>query len=121
MKKFTIEFYEKENGEIPIEKFLNSLDTKMRAKTLGLMDVLQDKGNELREPYSKNLGNGIFELRIKIASNITRILFFFYLNKRIIITNGFMKKTRKTPKSELQKAKKYRLNYIERCEKNEKI
>ena len=63
--KFTIEFYEKENGEIPAEEFLLSLDKKMRAK--------------------------------------------------------FIKKTQKTPKSEINKAKLYRNNYLERCEKNEKI
>ena len=45
MRKFTIEFYEKENGEIPIEEFLLSLDIKMRAKLLGLLEILQEKGN----------------------------------------------------------------------------
>lgn len=51
MKKFIIEFYEKENGEIPVEEFLLSLNTKMRAKVLGIMEILQEKGNMLREPY----------------------------------------------------------------------
>jgi len=45
MNNFAIEFYEKENGDIPVEDFLLSLDKKMRAKILGLMGILQEKGN----------------------------------------------------------------------------
>ena len=120
-KKFNIEFYEKQNGEIPAEIFLNSQDKKMRAKLVGLMEILQEYGNQLREPYSKHLTDGIFELRGKTGSNIARILYFFYFEGKIIITNGFVKKTQKTPASEIETAKKYRNDYLERCGRNEKI
>ena len=53
MKKFEIIFYKKSNGECPIEEFLMSLDSKMRAKVVGLLEILEEKGNLLREPYSK--------------------------------------------------------------------
>lgn len=59
MKKFEIIFYETVMGECPIEKFLNSLDKKMRAKLVGMIEILEEKGNMLREPYSKSLGDGI--------------------------------------------------------------
>lgn len=121
MKKFTIEFYERENGEIPVEKFLLGLDNKMRAKLLGIMNILQEKGNQLREPYSKHLEDGIFEIRGKVGTDISRALYFFYYDGKIIITNGFIKKTQKMPKAEIEKAKKYRNDYLERCENNEKI
>lgn len=120
-KRFTVEFYESRNGFVPVEEFLNGLDKKMRAKLLGLMQILQDYGNELREPYSKHLEDGIFELRGKLGNNITRVLYFFYFDKKIIFTNGFIKKTQKTPASEIEKARAYRADYLERCEKNEKI
>ena len=119
--KFTIEFYERENGDIPVEEFLLSLDKKTRAKILGIMGILQEKGNQLREPYSKHLDDGIFEIRGKVGTDISRVLYFFYYEGKIIFTNGFVKKTQKTPKSEIEKAKVYRNNYLERCEKNEKI
>ena len=48
----------------------------MRAKLVGLLQILQEKGNLLREPYSKHLDNGIFEIRGKVGTNITRVLFF---------------------------------------------
>ena len=121
LNKFTIEFYERENGDIPAEDFLLSLDIKMRAKLLGIMSILQEKGNQLREPYSKHLDDGIFEIRGKVGTDISRVLYFFYFDGKIIFTNGFVKKTQKTPNSEIEKAKIYRSNYLERCEKNEKI
>lgn len=121
MARFEILFYEKENGDIPVEEFLLTLDKKMRAKILGIMGILQERGNQLREPYSKHLKDGIFELRCKTGSDISRILYFFYYEGRIIFTNGFVKKTQKTPSAEITKAKEYRKDYIERCEDNEKI
>ena len=121
MGKFIVEFYETENGNIPVEEFLKMLDVKMRAKLLWIIKILQEKGNRLREPYSKHLDDGIFELRGKVGSDISRVLYFFYYNKKIILTNGFIKKTQKTPKTEIDKAKKYRSDYLERIDKNEKI
>ena len=120
-KKFQIEFYEKLDGEVPAEEFLNSLDKKMQAKLAGLMEILQEYGNQLREPYSKHLSEGIFELRGKTGSNIARVLYFFYYEGKIIVTNGFVKKTQKTPAAEIEKAKKYRKEYLERCGRNENI
>ena len=95
MLKFEVVFYEKENGECPVEDFLDSLDVKMRAKMVGLLELLEEKGNQLREPYSKAIDDGIFELRCKVGNNITRVLYFFYYEGRIILTNGFVKKTQK--------------------------
>lgn len=114
MDKFTIEFYEKENGDIPVEEFLLGLNIKMRAKLIGIMKILQEKGNLLREPYSKHLDDGIFELRGKVGSDISRVLYFFYYDGKIILTSGFVKKTKKTPKAEIDRAKAYRDDYLER-------
>lgn len=52
MSRFIIEFYEDRNGNKPIEEFLLGLDIKIRAKLVGLLQILQEKGNLLREPYS---------------------------------------------------------------------
>ena len=79
-----------------------------------MVDMLADYGNELREPYTKCIGDGIFELRIKSGSDISRVIYFFYVGKRIILTNGFIKKTNKTPKCEIELAQKYRQDYLNR-------
>ena len=114
MLKFEVVFYEKENGECPVEDFLDSLDVKMRAKMVGLLELLEEKGNQLREPYSKAIDDGIFELRCKVGNNITRVLYFFYYEGRIILTNGFVKKTQKTPPEEIKLAKELRADFKER-------
>ena len=114
MPKFEVEFYEKENGEQPARDFILGLDSKMRAKIASTISVLQDNGYELREPYSKHLSEGIFELRAKFGTDISRVLYFFYIDKHIILTNGFVKKTQKTPKTEIERAKKYRADYLQR-------
>lgn len=111
---FDVEYYEKEDGTFPAEEFILSLDTKMQAKMFRELELLETFGNELREPHSKPLGDGIYEIRAKVASDITRVLYFFVVNKKIILTNGFVKKTRKTPDSEITLAKKYRKDYLER-------
>ena len=111
---FTVEFYYTSDGNSPIEEFLSSLDIKMRAKIVRLMEVLEEKGTALRMPYSEHLDDGIFELRCKLGSNITRSLYFFYNNGRIIFTNGFVKKSQKTPKNVITLAKQYRKDFLER-------
>ena len=107
MTEFKLIAYEKENGEVPVEEFLDSVNPKMRAKIFGLLGILQEKGNMLREPYSKHLDDGIFELRCKFGSDITRVLYFFYYEGKIILTNGFVKKHRKLLK------RRFRLQRIE--------
>ena len=58
-------------------------------------------------PYSKALNDGLFELRIKFSSGI-------YVGNKIIVTNGFIRKTQKTPQAELVKAQKYKKDYEKR-------
>ena len=55
-----------------------------------------------------------FELRCQSGNNISRILYFFYCDNKIIMTNGFIKKTNKTPKKEIELAKLRKADYIER-------
>ena len=114
MQRFEVEYFEKEDGTYPAEEFILSQDVKMRAKLFRLLELLEEKGNTLREPYSKPLDDGIFEIRAKQGSNITRVLYFFYIGNKIILTNGFIKKSQKTPPSEIDLAKKYRAEYEKR-------
>ena len=50
----------------------------------------------------------------KVGTDISRVLYFFYYEGRIVLTHGFIKKTQRTPAGEIEKAKKYRRDYIER-------
>jgi len=112
VKEYQVLFFEKENGIFPAEEFINSLEIKMSAKIYRTLKMLEANGPALREPYSKHLDDGIFEIRVKLGTNLSRVLYFFYIDKRIIATHGFTKKTQKTPKEEIERAKLYRKEFL---------
>ena len=114
MSEYEIVFYMNDKGEKPVVEFLDSLDDKMRAKMLLSIRIIKENGPMIRLPYSEELEDGIFELRAKSGTNISRILYFFVVGKKIVLTNGFIKKTQKTPKKEIEKAKKFRAEYFSR-------
>lgn len=116
MSDFEIVFYDKPDGTEPAKDFIMSLDNKMQAKVLRTIKMLADNGIYLRKPYSGHLVDGIFELRAKVGSDISRVLYFFVIGKKIVLTNGFIKKTQKTPVEEIETAKKYRNEYLSREE-----
>ena len=114
MPELEVVFYEQADGTIPAQDFLLSLNKKMRTKLARTISLLERNGYELREPYSKPLGDGIFELRAQVATNISRVLYFFVVNGKAVLTHGFVKKTEKTPKAEIKRAQIYREDYLRR-------
>ena len=115
-EEFVIIFYKKDDGTEPAKEFLDGLDNKMRAKMIRTVELLRDYGYELREPYSKHLNDGIFELRAKVSTDITRVLYFFASGRKAILTHGFVKKTQKTPPREIEQAKRELADFKERCD-----
>lgn len=109
--------YNKPDGSYPVDDFLNSLPKKIRAKTYRSLLLLAEHGNDPQGELTKPLDDGIFEVRTKHSSDITRVLYFFMVGKKIILTNGFLKKTQKTPQKEIELARKYRDEYLNREEK----
>ncbi len=107
-------FYQTANGSEPVIDFLNSLDDKMRAKMIRAIDLLEIHGSRLRFPVSEELEDGIMELRATFGGNISRVLYFFIVGNTAVLTNGFIKKTQKTPPSEIALAKKYRNDFLRR-------
>ena len=57
--------------------------------------------------------DGLFEIKIKVSSDIYRIFCFFDKGNLIILLNGFQKKTEKTPKNEIEKAERLKKKYYE--------
>lgn len=109
-----IEFYEKKNGEIPVQEFLDTLPAKLANKTLENIAYLKENGYQVKMPKIEKLKDDIWQLRTKQSTNITRILYFFFDGQKIVMTNGFLKKTLKTPKEEIERAKRYRNDYYRR-------
>lgn len=115
---FDIEFYVKENGNVPVQDFLYSLEPKLRAKAFKDIELLREFGNDLREPYVKAIkgknNKDLYELRIKFSNDIARIFYFTYYNNKYILLHGFIKKTMKTPEREMERARKYMEDYKRR-------
>ena len=67
------------------------------------------------EKFFKHLEgtDGLFEIRIKVGTDIYRIFCFFDHGNLIILLNGFQKKSNKTPKNEIEKAKRLKMKYYE--------
>jgi len=107
----SIEFYENDSG-CPVADFLNGIqDEKLKEKTVRNIHILSQKGTAIREPLSSYVLDGIYELRTKQGGNIDRVFYFFVFGNKIILTNGYIKKSQKLDKKEFEKAKKYRDDY----------
>lgn len=109
-----IEYYRKENGSCPFEEFVDGLPEKVQYRIMESVDTLAEGGPLLREPLSKPVGDGLFELRIISGRYASRVLYFFVYGGRAVITNGFLKKSQKTPRTELQRARRYRKDWMVR-------
>ena len=111
---FKVTFYRKPDGSKPAGKFIKGLDAIAKEQVIREIRNLALLGNQLREPKSKPIEGetNLFELRIKERSNIHRMFYFFIVGNEIIITNGFTKKSQKTPKGEIERAKRYRKDYL---------
>ena len=116
---YTIEFYEDKNGKNEIEEYLQKLqhkpskDNNIKFKKItSYIDNLSIYGLTLGEPYIKHLDGEIWELRP--IRDI--ILFASWCNNKFILLSIFMKQTQKTPKKEIEKAKKLLKDYKDRSD-----
>jgi len=110
--KWTCTYYVSDSGRVPVKKFIDSLASRTQQKFFAVVGMLENLGKKFPEPHAKPLGNGIYELRFKGQEGHIRILHFFYDDKKIILTNGFIKKSNKTPKKEIEIAEKRREIYL---------
>ena len=116
---YSINFYRDKDGHEPIIEYLKKLrkrNDKNRRINLNkindYIEALSKYGTYLGEPYIKHLDGEIWELRpLK-----NRIMFFGYDGKQFVLLSHFIKKTQKTPKREIDKAKRLMKDYLERNE-----
>jgi phage-related protein len=100
-------------------EFLDTQPNKVRDKIIWTFQLIEEI-EVVPITYLKHIEDGIYEVRIKLGSNIFRIMSFFDNENLILTINGFQKKTQKTPKSEIVKAKKIRKEYEQEKSKYKK-
>ena len=83
-----------------------ALPVGIRASYARLTELLEEFGLNLRLPYSRAMGNGLFELRPRGREGSARVFYCTKIGKKVIILHSFVKKTNKTPKRELEIARK---------------
>lgn len=115
--QWTIEFYLETTGTSPVEEFLDSLDLKTRARFRWSMEQLRVRNVRAREPLVRHLEGDLWELREESQTNIYRIIYFFFTGRRIVLLHGFQKKSQKTPRKELDLAKRRYGDFVVREER----
>lgn len=95
-------FYYNNDLQQEISKFPETL----LARYIKLTDLMQKYGSDLGTPHTKSLGKGLFELRLKGKEGIARVFYCTMVGKKIHMLHCFIKKTQKTPKKELELARK---------------
>jgi phage-related protein len=116
----TVDFYRLPNGQSPVEVFLDSLTGKQAQKVLWVLQIIEDL-ETVPSQYFKKLVNsdGIWEVRIQFGNDIFRLLGFFNSGTLLILTNGFTKKTQKTPPQEITLAVQRKNEYLARRKSHE--
>lgn len=119
--KYHVEFFEDAHGNSPIWNFLEDLRTKsitnkdarIQYKQAALyIQLLEDNGTHLPENITKHIEDDIWELR----PGINRIFYFYHTSNTFVLLHSFRKKTQKTPRREIQRAKAERDEYLNRKE-----
>ena len=118
---YTVEFYETQDGECQVWDFLEGLrikaasnkDARIQHKQASLyIELLQQNGTHMNENITKHLEDGIWELR----PGNNRVFYFFFQDDIFVLLHQFRKKSQKTPKREIEKAKRERDDYLSRKE-----
>jgi len=110
-----IKFYRKKSGKAPVEEFLDSLKPKHAKKVTWTLRLIEDM-DQVPVQYFKKLKNtdDIWEVRARIGSHSFRILGFITGDEFVVLTNGFKKKSQKTPKQEIELAEQRKADYLAR-------
>ena len=105
MASMEIEFYETPSGSCPVKEFIDKLPVKQKLKVLWMLQLVEEEGRSLHTKYLKKLSpSELWEIRVMSGNFNLRLLGFFHGNELMILNHGFIKKTQKLPKKELNVA-----------------
>jgi phage-related protein len=114
----SIVFYRTPSGRCSFEEFLDGLSGSEARRVAWLLELVREL-DKIPEVYFKKLAgtDGLWEGRVRFGPRSFRVLGFFF-GSVFVVTNGFIKKSRKTPRTEIEKAERCRREFIERKRHN---
>jgi len=104
-KKITVVFYRTEAGNEPVREWLLGLEKKDK-QTIGTDIKTVEYGWPIGMPVSRPLGRGLYEVRSHISRRRIARVIFAIVDNYMVLLNGFVKKTQKTPHEEIALALK---------------
>lgn len=111
--EYKVKFYkDSKTGRTPVLEYVEKLKDKERLKVLKYIEFLRVNKGYLDEPYSKHIRGKIRELRVDFGKDRHRIFYFTFIKKTIILLHVFLKKTSKTPISEIKKTEENYRNVL---------
>ncbi len=115
-KIIEINFYETESGRKPAEDFLDSLNSKAARKMTWVMEVIEERQGNVHGKYFEKLKHtdDIWEVKAKCGGNEYRMLGFTDEKNILFLVHGFQKKSRKTPKKDIDTAEIRKKDHLRR-------
>ena len=108
-------FYKSSGNRSPIDEFLNTLSPKQAQKVAWVLNLIEELDVVPGQYFQKMVNtDDIWEVRVKIGSNIFRLLGFFDRAKLVVISHAFQKKTQKTPRQAIRLAEERKRDYFRR-------
>lgn len=111
-------FYQTGAGGSPIDEFLDTLSPKQAKKVAWVLNLVEEL-EIVPSQYFQKMPNtqDIWEVRVKVGSNIFRFLGFFDGSKLVVLAHAFHKKTQKTPQQAIRLAEERRRDHFRRKRK----
>jgi phage-related protein len=113
-REWKIRYYKNDEGECPIEDFMETLLEKDRVKLKARLDLLKEQGIELKRPHTDYLRDGIHELRVKLSQGQTRALYFFCYKDYIVLTHSFYKREQVVRDIEINRSLLYKHEILQK-------
>ena len=114
-----VTFYKTADGKCPVAEFIDAQSAKVAQKIAWVLKAVQELEKIPKTYFKKITDTDFYEVRIEVSGNIYRLLGFFHNGNIVILTNGFHKKSQKTPKNELDICEERMKDFIKRGTENE--
>jgi len=109
---FSVNFYKTSSQKCPVTVFLDSLSGKAAQKVTWVLKLIEETPIVPKEYFKKLTPYDIWEVRVSFSGNKYRILSFIYNDSQLVLTHGFIKKTQKIPKNEIDKALAFKEEFL---------